>query len=676
MANPLLESFDMVPFDRIEVEHFLPAVQDLITQAKDEIERITQNQELASFDNTLLPLEHSGAQLERVSQCFFNLLSADTNETLQSEAQQISPLLSRFKNDILMNKALFERIKSIYERRKSMDLDPEQAQLLEKTYRSFCRNGALLSPEEQEQVRTIDEELSKATLAFGNNVLSETNAFNLNVSQKDALAGLPPSFLERARTKARDNDREGYDVGLEFPSYIPVMKFAENRELRQKLWHAYGARGAQNNEQNNKSIIQKIVNLRQERATILGYQNHAEFVLEERMAKSAQTVHEFLKDLTDKAKPAAIKELEALKAFALEDSGLAAIQPWDTAFFSERLKQKLFSWDEEKVKEFFPLDQVLSGVFEIAQKLYGLHFEVDEEIPVYHNEVKAFRVLDQKGALKAILYTDFHPRPSKRGGAWMTSYKTQFKTSQTNHRPHISVVCNFTHPDSQGVALLTFQEVTTLFHEFGHALHGMLADTNYPSLSGTNVSWDFVELPSQMMENWCFQEESLTLFAKHFKTQEPLPPAYLAQIKAIKTFQEGLQTLRQIGFASLDMAYHDGLFKDQDIVAFEQEVLAPTQLLKHQHPYVMSTAFSHIFQGGYAAGYYSYKWAEVLDADAFSLFEERGIFDSETAERFAEHILSKGGTKDPLELFKKFRGRAPKNDALLKRAGLLVNSSD
>ena len=674
MTNPLLDSFDFVPFDRIKADHFLPAVQSLIARAKSDIEQITLNPNPANFENTMLALEHSSLKLERVSQCFFNLLSAHTNEDLQQEAQQISPLLSAFKNDILMNAALFERVKAIFEQKKSLGLSIEQERLLEQTYKSFCRNGALLNSEQQKEVRSIDNALSKATLNFGNNVLSETNTFGCHIEEISALEGLPLSFLDRAKEKARAKELEGYLIGLEYPSYMPVMKFAKNRDLRQKLWLAYGARGAKDNEQDNKDIIREIVSLRQRRAEILGYPNHAAFVLEERMAKSPEAVNNFLRDLAEKARPAAEKELEALQSFAFEQEQLTTMQPWDQAYFSEGLKKKNFNWDEEKIKEYFPLNQVLSGVFDIAHRLFGLKFELDPNIPLYHPEVKAYRVNDQKGDYKALLYTDFHPRPSKRDGAWMTSYKFQYKTGHENHRPHISIVCNFTHPDAQGIALLSFQEVTTLFHEFGHALHGMLADTHYPSLSGTSVSWDFVELPSQIMENWCFQQESLSLFAKHYKTQEPLPLAYLEQITALKSFQEGLQTLRQIGFASLDMAYHDGQYTAQEIVPFERNTLGPMQLLKHDHPYVMSTAFSHIFQGGYSAGYYSYKWAEVLEADAFSLFEERGIFDPETAQSFAQNILSQGGTEDPMTLYKRFRGREPRNEALLRRAGLFTQS--
>ena len=674
MINPLMESFDTVPFDRIKAEHFLPAVESLIVQSKDAIEQITLNTEPATFDNTMLALEYSGLDLERVGQCFFNLLSAHTNQILQAEAQRISPLLSSFKNDILMNAPLFERIKTVYDQKEKLGLTHEQERLLDQTYKSFCRNGALLSADQQEQVRSIDNALAKATLTFGNNVLSETNAFSLHIEDEASLAGLPQSFLDSAKEKAEAQNLEGFLIGLEFPSYMPVMKFAKNRELRQKLWRAYGARGAQGNDQDNKAIIRKIVSLRQQRAEILGYPSHAAFILEERMAKSAESVNTFLADLSQKAKPAAEKELEDLKSYAAEHEQWAEIEPWDQAYLSEGLKMKRFNWDEEKIKAYFPLNQVLSGVFSIAKKLYGLHFELDDSIAVYHPEVTAYRVSNKDGTFKALLYTDFHPRPSKRDGAWMTSYKTQYKYDQTDHRPHISIVCNFTRPDANGDALLTFREVTTLFHEFGHALHGMLADTHYPSLSGTNVSWDFVELPSQIMENWCFHEESLNLFAKHYQTKEGLPKTYLKQINALKSFQEGLQTMRQIGFASLDMAYHDGQYNGQDIVSFERDILNPTQLLKHNHPYVMSTAFSHIFQGGYAAGYYSYKWAEVLDADAFSLFEERGIFDPETAENFLEHILSQGGTQDPMILYKRFRGREPKTEALLRRAGLLKES--
>ncbi len=672
MTNPLLASFDMVPFDYIKAAHFLPAVESLIAQAKADIQQITLNKEPANFENTLLGLEYAGLKLERVSQCFFNLLSAHTNDALQAEAQSIAPLLSSFKNDILMDAGLFKRIKALYDQRETCALTQEQDRLLEQTYKSFCRNGALLNPKQQEEVRQIDSALAKATLTFGNNVLSETNAFSLHIEDEETLEGLPQSFLDSAREQARSKGLEGFILGLDFPSYMPVMKFAKNRALRQKLWLAYGARGAQDNEQDNKAIIGEIVRLRQRRAEILGYPNHAAFVLEERMAKSPETVHAFLTDLSDKARPAAERELNELQLFAQKQQQLDQLEPWDQAFYSEGLKTKLFDWDEEKIKAYFPLDKVLSGVFSIAKRLYGLRFELDPSVPVYHHEVKVYRVLDAKSNFKALLYTDFHPRPSKRDGAWMTSYKTQYKSDKENHRPHISIVCNFTHPDDQGRALLSFQEVTTLFHEFGHALHGILADTQYPSLSGTSVSWDFVELPSQIMENWCCQQESLNLFAQHYQTNEPLPLVYLEQINAIKSFQEGLQTLRQIGFATLDMAYHNGQYTGPDIVSFEREILGPMQLLKHNHPYLMSTAFSHIFQGGYAAGYYSYKWAEVLDADAFSLFEERGIFDSETAQSFAQHILSQGGTQDPMILYEKFRGRAPKNEALLRRAGLLA----
>ncbi len=676
MNNPLLSSFDLVPFQEIEVDHYLPAVHARISEAKSQISAIVQNPEPPTFSNTLEALDYSSLALERVSQCFFNLLSAETSQELQAKAQEISPLLSAFKNDVLMDADLFGRIKSVYDHRRSLKLNTEQMRLLETTYQSFCRNGALLTEEEQEKIRAIDAELARATLTFGNNILAETNAFELCIANVEELDGLPAEVIQCAQTKAKEKGKKGYLLGLDFPCYMPVMKFAKNRSLRKEMWLAYGARAAQKNEQDNTGLIKTIVGLRQKRAEILGYATHADFVLEQRMAKSTQTVSNFLEDLIQKATPAAQKELERLRSYGANHHGIDRMEPWDQAFLSEGLKKHLYQWDEQEVKNYFALDQVLEGVFLVAEKLFGLSFKRDVTIPVYHEQVKAYRVLNKASELTAVLYTDFHPRPSKRNGAWMTSYKTQYKKDKKNHRPHISIVCNFTHPDDNGLALLSFQEVTTLFHEFGHALHGILADTQYPSLSGTNVAWDFVELPSQIMENWCFQQESLDLFASHWQSKESLPEKYLNQIKALKSFQEGLQTMRQIGFASLDMAYHSNRYTTQNIREFEQQLLAPTQLLKHEHPYCTSTGFSHIFQGGYAAGYYSYKWAEVLDADAFSLFEEKGIFDAKTANSFAKHILSQGGTQAPEVLYRQFRGRDPKNEALLKRAGLLQTLTD
>ena len=676
MNNPLLTSFDLIPFREIEVDHFLPAFHARITESKAQIKAIVQNPELPTFSNTVEALDYSTLSLERVSQCFFNLLSAETSKELQAKANKISPLLSAFKNDVLMDNELFERIKSVYEDRKTFKLNTEQIRLLETTYRSFCRNGAILSETDQEKIRAIDAELAKATLTFGNNILAETNAFELLVADLDTLDGLPADVIERAQSKAQEKGKEGYLLGLDFPCYMPVMKFAKNRSLRKEMWLAYGARGAQKNKFDNSALIKQIIELRHKRAKILGYEHHAAFVLEERMAQSCQNVTTFLQKLTEKAKPAAQKEIEALRKYASRYHGIEILEPWDQTFLSEGLKKQLFQWDEQEVKNYFALDQVLEGIFLVAEKLFGLRFEIDTTIPVYHSEVKSYRVLNKTSELTAILYTDFHPRPNKRNGAWMTSYKSQYKKDKKNHRPHISIVCNFTHPDKNGLARLTFQEVTTLFHEFGHALHGILANTQYPSLSGTNVAWDFVELPSQIMENWCFQKESLDLFALHWQSKEPLPELYLNQIKALKSFQEGLQTLRQIGLATLDMAYHSNRYTNQNIREFEQDLLAPTQLLKHGHTYCLSTGFTHIFQGGYSAGYYSYKWAEVLDADAFSLFEEKGIFDIQTANSFAKNILSQGGTQAPEALYRKFRGRAPNNVALLKRAGLLKTLSE
>jgi len=670
--NPLIQPFDCVPFSQINQNHYLPAFEHLIGKAKFALHQIATQKTPPTFDNTLGALEYSAQELERASLLFFNLLSANTNEQLQALAQTISPLLSAFSNDVLLNQELYARIATIHQQRDQISLLPEQKRLLDQQYRAFLRNGAQLNPKDKATLRSIDQTLAQTTLTFGNNVLADTNAYYLHLHQREDLNGLTTAYIESAQEKAKAKGKAGFLIGLDFPSYMPFMKYAKNRAHRKTLWQAFGSRGFLNNDQNNEDIIKRIVRLRKERALLLGYKSHAHFVLEERMAKSPQAVRQFLEEFGEKAGPAAQKELEELKAFALEQEGIDQLEPWDTAYFSEQLKKKLFDWDEEAVKPYFPLHQVLEGAFAVTHKLYGMVFQEDSSIEVYHPEVKAFRVMDHNGTLKAILYTDFHPRPSKRDGAWMTSYKNQYCHQGTNERPHISIVCNFTPPTATTPSLLSFQEVTTLFHEFGHALHGILADTIYPSLSGTHVSWDFVELPSQIMENWCYQDESLALFAKHYQTGAALPEHYLTQIKQIMTFQQGMQTLRQIGFASLDMAYHDesGLEKTS-VKAFEKQALRPTQLFDPSEDTCMSTAFSHIFQGGYAAGYYSYKWAEVLDADAFGLFQERGIFDQATAQAFKNNILSQGGTQDPMDLFVAFRGRQPSPDALLKRSGLV-----
>jgi peptidyl-dipeptidase Dcp len=509
-------------------------------------------------------------------------------------------------------------------------------------------------------------------LEFGENVLAETNAYQLHITNEADLSGLPEGTIEAARELAMSLEKEGWVFTLDYPSYVPFMTYADNRELRKQLAIAFGAKGFQNNEFDNQEIVLKIARLRHERANLLGYASHSDFVLEERMAESPEKVKSFLKDLLAKAKPAAEKEFAELSAFAKETDGIDHLEKWDGAYYSEKLKQKLFNLDDEKLKPYFKLENVLNGAFTIAGKLYGLKFKEVQDIDKYHKNVTTYEVTDEKGNLTAIFYADFFPRKGKRNGAWMTSYKSQYVKNGINERPHVSIVCNFTKPTETKPSLLTFNEVTTLFHEFGHALHGMLADTIYPSLSGTSVYWDFVELPSQVMENWCYEPEALALFAHHYQTGEMIPMEYINKIKESASFQEGMATMRQLSFGLLDMGWHgadpSGITNLKD---FETEQFASTQLYPDVKENAMSTAFSHIFQGGYSSGYYSYKWAEVLDADAFEYFQEKGIFDRETANKFKDNVLSKGGTEHPMLLYKRFRGQEPKPEALLKRAGLL-----
>lgn len=663
---------DTAPFSQIKNEDYMPAFQEGIASAKAEIDVIVNNPSEPDFDNTIAALSFSGEMLERISSIFFNLHSAETNDEIQKIAQEVSPLLSEFGNDVRLNKALFERVKAVYDKRASLNLTPEQATLLEKKYKGFSRNGANLPEDKKTKLREIDKELSKLSLQFGENVLAETNAFQLHITDEKDLAGLPEGAIEGAREMAMTQEKEGWIFTLDYPSYVPFMTYADNRELRKKLALAFGAKGFQNNEFDNQEIVLQIVKLRHERANLLGYKSHADFVLEERMAESPQKVRDFLGDLLEKAKPAAQKEFEQLTQFAKELDGIDVLQKWDGAYYSEKLKQKLFNLDDEKLKPYFQLEKVLNGAFTIAGKLYGIRFEEVQDIDKYHKDVRTYEVKDESDELVAIFYADFFPRKGKRNGAWMTSYKPQYIKNGVNERPHVSIVCNFTKPTETKPSLLTFNEVTTLFHEFGHALHGMLANTVYPSLSGTSVYWDFVELPSQVMENWCYEPEALELFAHHYKTGEMIPMEYIEKIKESASFQEGMATLRQLSFGLLDMGWHSlDPGSVTDVKTFELEQFASTQLYPDVAENAMSTAFSHIFQGGYSSGYYSYKWAEVLDADAFELFQERGIFDAETAHLFKEHILSKGGTEHPMELYKRFRGQEPKPDALLRRAGLL-----
>jgi len=670
--NILLQSFDIAPFDAIQNEDYKPAIEAAIAQARQEIDFITNNPEPATFENTIAALDYAGYQLDRVTSIFFNLNSAETNETIQKTAQEVSPLLSEFSNDITLNEALFKRVKNVYDSRETLELTREEEVLLDKRYKGFSRNGANLAEDKKARLREIDTELSKLSLTFGENILAETNKFELHLTDEADLAGLPESTKEAAAQTAEEKGKEGWVFTLEYPSYIPFMKYAENRELRKKMAIAFGAKGFHNDELDNQENVLKIVKLRQERANLLGYKTHAHFVLEERMAKSPDNVERFLQDLLEKAKPAAEREFAQLANFAKKRDGIEELQKWDSAFYSEKLKQELFELDDEQLKPYFKLENVIDGVFTIAQKLYKLRFVEVQDIPKYHKDVKTYQVFDDQDNFIAIFYADFHPRAGKRAGAWMTQYKGQFKKDGVNERPHVSNVCNFTKPTASKPSLLTFNEVTTLFHEFGHGLHGMLANTTYPSLSGPSVYWDFVELPSQVLENWCYEPEALELFAKHYKTGETIPMVLIDKIKKAANFQEGMQTLRQLSFGILDMSWHgadpSGI---TDVKAHEKAAFENTKLYPDVAENCMSVSFSHIFQGGYSSGYYSYKWAEVLDADAFAYFKENGIFNAEVAQKFKDHVLSQGGTEDPMVLYKRFRGKEPNPEALLKRAGLI-----
>lgn len=664
--------YDTAPFSKIKTEDYIPAFDEAIQKTKDEIDAIVNNPEPATFENTLEAMTYSGMILDRISSIFFNLHSAETNEDLEKIAQDVAPKLSALGNDITLNFDLFKRIQQVYEQRSDLDLSPEQYTLLEKSYKDFVRNGALLKEDEKEKLRAIDAELSIIKLKFGENVLAETNAYQLLVEKEEDLAGLPDSAVEAARALAQSQEKEGWIFTLDYPSYIPFVTYADNRDLRRELAIASGRKAFQDNEYNNEANVLKIAQLRHQRAQLLGYATHAHFVLEERMAQSPDKVKEFLQDLLQKAKPAADTEFNELGEFAKQLDGLTVLEKWDGAYYAEKLKQERFNLDDEKLKPYFQLEKVLDGAYETARLLYGLHFKEVDTIDKYHDEVQTFEVTDDSGELVAIFYTDFFPRKGKRNGAWMTSFKPQYQLNGKQERPHISIVCNFTRPTATKPSLLTFQEVTTLFHEFGHALHGMLANTNYPTLSGTSVYWDFVELPSQIMENWCYEEEALALFAKHYETGENIPMELVEKIKESASFLEGMATVRQISFGLLDMGWHSADPSSiKNIKTFENEQFSSTQLYPDVAENAMSTSFSHIFNGGYSSGYYSYKWAEVLDADAFAYFKENGIFNKEIATKFKDNILSKGGTEHPMKLYLRFRGQEPQVEPLLKRAGLL-----
>lgn len=672
LNTPFNTPYNSAPFSKIKTADFLPAFKLAIQNSKKNIEDITSNTEVPNFKNTVEALEFSSLILERISNLFFNLNAAETNQAIQKIAQQVSPLLTAFSNDISLNKALFKRIKYVYKQKEKINLTVEQNTLLEKKYKSFVRNGANLKSSDQSKLREIDKELSSLRLTFGEHLLSETNRFRLEIEDRSDLEGLPENCIETAKILAKKEGKRGWLFTLDYPSYVPFMTYAKNRALRKKMALAFGKKGFQNDAFDNQLLLLKIVKLRHQRARLLGYKTHADYVLEERMAKSPETVLSFLEDFKSKAMPAARREFSELSKFAKELDGIETLQKWDSAYYSEKLKKRCFDIDDNLLKPYFELENVLEGAFKIAEKLFQIQFVKTNDVETYHSDVVVYKVSDLKGEFVALFYADFFPRPGKRAGAWMTSFKPQYRVDGVEERPHVSIVCNFTKPTKNQPSLLTFSELTTLFHEFGHALHGMLAKTNYPSLSGTNVPWDFVELPSQFMENWCYEKQALQLFAVHYKNSELIPMKWIEKIKAAAQFQQGMQTLRQLSFGLLDMSWHaqdpSGI---KNVKTHENSAFGNTQLFPDIMENCISTAFAHIFQGGYSSGYYSYKWAEVLEADAFAYFKTKQLFDPEIASSLQKHILSQGGTENPEVLYKNFRGKSASNKALLERAGLV-----
>lgn len=659
------------PFDKVKLDDYLPAVREAIRLHDEEIDVIVKNPEAPTFENTIVALERSGKYLSRIQYVFYNLLEAETCAEMDSLSEEISPLETEHSNNVTLNAALFDRVKAVYAQRDSLDLTPEQQMLLRKTFESFEKNGANLSDEGKEKFRELSKKLSLLELKYGQNVLNATNAYKLTITDSSDLAGLPAAIVEAAAKKAKDNDSTGWIFDLTYPSYAPFMKYAENRELRKQLYMAYNTK-AVNGEFDNRQVIKDIVNTRLELANLMGCEDYADRVLRYRMAENKENVYKLLNDLLEAYKPTSLKEIAEVQRYADAHGANFQIMPWDWSFYSEKLRDEKYSINDELLRPYFELENVKKGVFGLATKLYGLTFKKNDSIPVYHKEVEAFDVFDKDGSFLAVLYTDFHPRDGKRGGAWMTEFLCQHVDENgVDVRPHISIVMNFTRPTDSLPSLLTFDELTTFIHEFGHSIHGMVSKCHYESLAGTNVYRDFVELPSQMMENWAFEKEYLDGFAVHYKTGEPIPAELIEKIKTAANFNIGYATLRQLSFGLLDMAWHTIRTPfDGDVKAFETEAWSSAQTLPSVEGTLMSSQFNHIFSGGYSAGYYSYKWAEVLDADAFSLFQQNGIFDPETASKFRSEVLEKGGSEHPMTLYKRFRGQEPTIMPLLRRHGI------
>ena len=678
--NPFFEPYntphDTVPFDRIALDDYEEAFMEGIRRDDEEIEKTVNNPEEPTFENTIVRIDNEKGNhyydlLDRVSNVFSCMLSAETNDELDELAQKMSPILTKHSNDVRLNKRLFERIKYVYEHHR--ELTPEEKMLLDNCYDGFVRSGALLNDEDKERLRTLTEEASMLSLQFSQNLLKENKAFKLHITDKAQLDGLPDTAIEAAAQNAAEENEEGWIFTLDYPSYSPFMTYSKQRELRRQLYMAKNTECTHDNKENNIEICKRIVNLRREIAQLLGNDTYADYVLKHRMASNTQNVYKLLNDLIDAYKPTAEKEVEEIRELAhkLEGDNFT-VEPWDFSYYSHKLQMERYNLDAEMLRPYFELKNVIKGVFGLATTLYGITFKENTDIPVYHPDVKAYEVFDKDGSYLAVLYADFYPRKGKQGGAWMTEFQGQWIDRKGNNvRPHVSVVMNFTKPTAEKPALLTLGEVETFLHEFGHSLHGMFANTRFESLSGTNVWWDFVELPSQFMENYAVEKDFLRTFAFHYKTGEPIPDELIERIVKSRNFMAAYGCLRQVSFGLLDMAYYTKQTPfTEDIVAFEKKAWEKAMVMPQLKDTCMTVQFSHIMAGGYAAGYYSYKWAEVLDADAFSVFKQNGIFDQKTAQSFRDNILSKGGTEHPMTLYKRFRGQEPTIDALLERNGI------
>ena len=678
--NPFMEPYgtphNTVPFDKISFNDYEEAFMEGMRRDNEAIDKIINNPEKPTFDNTIAVEDNSKGEhyydlLERVSNTFSCLMSAETNERMEELAQKLSPILTKHENDIILNLKLFERVKYVYENHS--ELTPEEQMLLDKQYDAFVRSGALLDEQGKEKLRMLTEEASMLSLQFSQNLLKENKAFTLHITDKAQLSGLPDTAIEAAAQTAKDKKLEGWVFTLDYPSYSPFMTYSNQRDLREKMYMARNTECIHNNEQNNLEICKRLINVRREIAQLLGYGTYAEYVLKHRMASNTANVYKLLDDLIDAYKPTAIEEQKAIeaKAKAMEGEDFI-IRPWDFGYYSHKLQMEKYNLDAEMLRPYFQLDKVIQGVFGLATKLYGITFKENKEIPVYHPDVKAYEVFDKDGSYLAVFYADFYPREGKQGGAWMTEFQGQYINKEgENTRPHVSVVMNFTKPTAQKPALLTLGEVETFLHEFGHSLHGMLSNCRFESLSGTNVWWDFVEMPSQFMENYAIEKDFLRTFAVHYQTGEPLPDELIERIVRSRNFNVATACLRQVSFGLLDMAYYTQIKEfTEDIIPFEKKAWEDAIITEQIPDTCMTVQFSHIMAGGYAAGYYSYKWAEVLDADAFSLFKENGIFDQKTAQSFRDNILSRGGTEHPMTLYKRFRGQEPTINALLERNGI------